>query len=282
MFESKNRYYCNTDHNEGNVLETLLIRKKEITVLKVLIHNVKSNIAKAIFDLLDNKYCNITILNLTFYDISQEDSEYFMNFIKNNKSLENIEIMSFNSIHEIYMDIHDTFLKNIASLIHNHPCIKHLSLEIPNINKSLIDITNHKPKTLKHICIYSKNHLNPDALKHLITYGNMKVINVSGIDLVSDCRIGSDIFQYNTSTIKFIYTPYHYELLGRIDIDDEIENMLKRNNDALNKARNSALTLLTIRRYRYNKCTVLSQLPKDVVKILANYIYDSYVDDEWR
>lgn len=281
MLERKNHYFCNTYHNEGDVLEKLSMRKKEISILKVIVHTAKSNIAKAIFDLLDNKYCNITKLNLIFYNISQEDSEYFMNFIKNNKSLEDIQIVSINPIDGIHLPTYDTCLKNIASLIHNHPCIKHLSLEFSNIRKSLIDITNHKPKTLTHICIYSKN-LDPDALRHLIRFGNMKVINVSGIDLVSGCRIGSDIFQYNTSTIKFIYSPYHFEFLGRMDIDDEIEKMLKRNNDALKKSRNSALTLLAIRRYRYNKCTTLSQLPKDIVKMLANYIYDSYIDDEWR
>lgn len=276
-------YYISYDNNDTEnyrLSELLMINKLHL----IINNNVKSNIAKAIFDLLDNKYSNVVTLRMSIFNITQQNLEYFMTFIKNNKSLKYINICFIRPYHfDINTDINmDLCLKNIAVMIHNHPCIKHLSINSSNITTSIIDIVNHKPKTLTHIYLTNNKNLDPAALTYLIKYGNMKVIDVNFIDLLSDCVIEPDIFQYNNSIINFAYIDSSYYLGGRMPIDYEIEAMLNRNNEALNKARHTALTFIFIRKYRYNACKIIEQLPKGIVKIIANYIYDSYIDDEWR
>lgn len=225
-----------------------------------------------ILDFLISKFCIIKTIQVSFCQgMLQHEVEYIMNVIVNCKNLYRL-IICFNRNYDT-----DICVKKIMPLLKNHNSLKHIDLCNSNINSSIRDIVKYKPFTLTHIYLRYAFKLDAQFLEYLIKYGNIRLIDVIGINLVNRCNIDANVFSHNTSILTFNYSSFDDKIL---QLDLSISNMLKRNNDAINKSSKIACCLIVLRKYR--RINYFKNTPIDIIKIIAKYILDSYVDDEWR
>lgn len=263
--------YIGTCNNEHHIVSELSKNNTNLIRLNIAFDEFGTKKVNIILDFLTSEDCMIKNIQVTFgQDILQHEFEYIMNVIVNCKNLYKLIIYTNNN------DA-DMCIKKFMPLLKNHNNLKRLDLSYLQVNSSIQDIVKYKPFTLTHIYLRYNFKLDAQSLEYLIKYGNMRLISVIGNDLVNRCNIDANVFNHNTSILTFSYLSFRKK---NLQLDNSILNMLKRNNDAINKSSKIACCLIALRKYR--RINYLKNTPIDIIKIIAKYIIDSYIDDEWR
>jgi hypothetical protein len=71
------------------------------------------------------------------------------------------------------------------------------------------------------------------------------------------------------------------EIEGYFDAGNSLGSLLTRNQTMYDMCRASVLTFIAIRRFRVRECGVLAQVPKEVVREIAQYLWSTHFEFCW-
>ena len=282
--------YLKKDNDAIKVLQNLIKYKNDIQVIHFIFINISDEIAESINTFLLCPNCHIK--NLLFEKcslslISDDTAKCIIDGISKNKTITSI------SISEVYHndDISlDKFVSNLMIAIQYHPYIKKLVLNDNNIKESAFDIVKYKPVNLKHIELRNNENLNMDSVRYLLNNGNMQSIDVlSSIrdydstyidDLCLDLERNKSLLSFSINTLLNFGNHELFESSKRLV--NNITIMECRNQKAYVDAKQAAICLIAIRKYRRSTRGILGWVPLKLVIQMAKYIFESYSDIKWH
>jgi hypothetical protein len=283
--------YSLTNHDEiAKLLKHLTDNKNDITHLNISGANINDMEARLLATFLASDNCVITDLNLSNNNLAALDnSTSISDAMAQNRSIINLDISN-NSPLRIWADEWDIrgsldlFVSQLALAIQDHPCIRSIDLSNNAIRGSTITLADYMPKSLRHINLSDNKYMDHGSLAYLMEHCHLRSIDISRMEIgdifkgVETCIVG------NTSLLKLDYTWYHSvcTVQKNEEVKANIELMLLLNRKAIKAAKNAALCLIAIRKFRRVESGLLGLVPKELVLMIAKYVYASYVDVEWR
>ena len=268
-------------------LEFLASNRNDVTQLDLSGMYMDIDMAKLVAKFIASQMCIVTHLNLRNNDLAHLDGSFCIaDAMASNRSI--IELnLSNNAVHRHPYPNSDEFVTHLADAIKHHPCIKSIDLGWNNLRYSIRHLIDDLPRSLKSLNLEYTPGISKGDVAHLLTTSKLEHLNLSNISPY-DILVGiEDAIIANQTIIKLdylwffaMYTPEQFDV--RVRLDSAIEEMLAKNRNARVAAKNAALALIAIRKFRRADYGLLGLVPKELVLIMAKQIYESYGDDEWH
>jgi hypothetical protein len=268
-------------------LEFLTSNKNDVTHLDLNGIYMDIRIARLVAKFIASEMCVVTHLNLRNNELAHLDGSFCIaDAMASNRSI--IELnLSNNAVHKHPYPNSDEFVTHIADAIKHHPCIKSIDLGWNNLRYSVRHLIDGLPRSIKSLNLEYNPGISKDDVVYLLKNSKLEHLNLCNISPF-DILVGiEDTIMANRTIIKLDYfwffTIYSMEQFAvRTRLDNAIKEMLARNMNARIAAKNAALALMAIRRFRRAECGLLGYVPKELVLLMAKDIYESYANDEWH
>ena len=245
--------------------------------------------------------CTITKLKVHVLDfIGRDGTNCLMSAISKNGSLRSIVID--NAVWKDYpnqIEFVDDFVSSLAMAIKFHPCLKELRLT--NNDIPLNNIIRSIPSSLVFLNIDKNNTLTLGDVIYVARNTRIKSFKFGPFDetphaFYNHGKATADqehLLASKSLTEINELDPFHEctdDCIEEYDDDDEksriivanICTMLRQNRKALNDAKQAALCLISIHKFRKSEVNLFGKIPNELVRYIAEMIVDSYIEEIWR
>ena len=269
----------------ANKLLFLTFNKNDITHLSLRGIYFDINLAKLIANFISSDTCIVTHLDLSNNNLAHFDGSYCIaDAMSKNKSIIKLNI-SGNQTHMHPYPTFDKFVMHLSISIKNHPCLKSINLGHNNLKLSITSLIDNLPISVTSINLTHNPSIGIETVAYILQNAKLKSLNLSNISPMETLFGLEKNIITNRSLLKLKYfwfcsnekkaNPYEKYL------DNCVLSTLERNKLTKKLAIDSALCLISIRRFRRSQSGLLGLVPIELIKIIAKYIASSYYDEKW-
>lgn len=269
----------------ANKLLFLTFNKNDVTHVNLRGIYFDINLAKLIANFISSDTCIVTHLDLSKNNLAHFDGSYCIaDAMSKNKSIRKLNISSNRTHMDPYPDF-DEFVMHLSIAIKNHPCLKSINLGHNNLKLSITSLIDNLPTSVTSMDLTYNPSIGIKNVAYILQNTRLKSLNLSNISPMETLFGLEKIIMDNRSLLKLKYFWFwSNEKVNQYEkhLDNCISLTLERNKLIKKLAVDSALCLVSIRRFRRNQCGLLGLVPKELVEVIAKYIASSYYDEKWH